>query len=174
MIDIAIDRKKTVFFVMLFLLVISLAACGKKKNIIAMNLYTLELPENWSYEEIDGGRVVYCMDETGNPVFEINRHEITIDYDGDLEGLVGVYGMHCFLAGNEQIVKEENYTIEKLKIRVEPSPPESAAGKKEYEEWHFWLLTEKGIELNVCGMAEEDLDQIEEILKGIIFTPEYE
>ena len=94
MTDIAIDSKRKVFFVILFLVVISLGACGKKKNIIAMNLYTLELPENWSYEEIDGGRVVYCMDETGNPVFEINRHEITIDYDGDLEGLVGVYGMH--------------------------------------------------------------------------------
>lgn len=174
MTDIAIDRKRKVFFVMLFLLVISLAACGKKKDISAMNLYTLELPENWSYEEIDGGRVVYCMDETGNPVFEINRHEITIDYDGDLEGLVGVYGMHCFLSENEQIVKKENYTIEKLKIRIEPSPPESAAGIKEQEEWHFWVLTEEGLELDIYRMAEEDLDQIEEILKGIIFTPEYE
>ena len=82
--------------------------------------------------------------------------------------------MHCFLSENEQIVKKENYTIEKLKIRIEPSPPESAAGIKEQEEWHFWVLTEEGLELDIYRMAEEDLDQIEEILKGIIFTPEYE
>ena len=52
MIDIAIDRKKTVFFVMLFLVVISLGACGKTRNIVTTDSYTLELPENWSYEKV--------------------------------------------------------------------------------------------------------------------------
>ena len=173
MTDIAIDRKRKVFFVILFLVVISLGACGKTRNIVTTDSYTLELPENWSYEKV-GELSIYCMDENGDSIFLIDEGGVKCDYDGDLVGLVGMYGMHCFLSENEQIVKKENYTIEKLKIRVEPSPPESAAGKKEYEEWHFWLLTEKGIELNVCGMAEEDLDQIEEILKGLIFTPENE
>lgn len=173
MTDIAIDRKRKVFFVILFLVVISLGACGKTRNIVTTDLYTLELPENWSYEKV-GDLSIYCMDENGDSIFLIDKGGIKCDYDGDLVGLVGMYGMHCFLSENEQIVKKENYTIEKLKIRIEPSPPESAAGIKEQEEWHFWVLTEEGLELDICGMAEEDLDQIEEILKGIIFTPEYE
>lgn len=170
MIGTAIDKKKFVLLFFLFWMIVCLSSCGKKKNIIEADFYTLELPEGWSYEVVsEESGYIDCMDENNEVMFRISPHEpyLRDGYDGNLEGLVRHYGMHYFLIENEEILQGEDYTIEKLKVYIEATPPESARGVEDREEYFFWVLSDIGAQLNFCNLSEENLDEIEEIVKSV-------
>lgn len=170
MTDIAIDRKRITILVLLLCFAVSLISCGVVENVIETDFYELDLPEGWSYEvKSEELGTIDCMNENNEVMFQISPHDVYSrdGYSGNLEALVRQYGMHYFLLESEQIFQGEDYSIEKLKVYVEPSAAMSARGEEPYEEWFFWVLTDNGIELNFCNFSEDNLDEIEEIVKVV-------